>query len=125
MELGAVSLNSNMNAANTKNLNKTPYFCGKANPLEADTVSFSGKNKLRDANRNKKSGFVHKALIASTNCLFPGLGQAINGQWGKAALFAIGAPVAVLGAMTVSLPLALGIGAVAEAAMFIDAYRNA
>lgn len=125
MNLGVVSGNygsvsTNYRASSMNAIPKANYkACG-------DTVCFTGKKSAEGAEApKKKSSVIHKALVSATNCFFPGLGQAINGQWGKAAMFAIGAPVAVLAAMTVSLPLAIGVGAVAEAAMFIDAYRNA
>lgn len=116
---GIRSVNANYSASSVNSIPKTNYnSCG-------DTVCFTGKKKAEDAEPKKKSSVIHKGLVAMTNCFFPGLGQAINGQWGKAAFFALGAPAVVLGAMCVSLPLAIGVGAVAEAAMFIDAYRNA
>ncbi|MCR5265345.1 MAG: hypothetical protein K6E29_01975 [Cyanobacteria bacterium RUI128] len=124
MELSRVSRVSN-NAVSMNKVNGAlckPNNCG----LQADTVCFTGKKQKFDAEgKPKKSSVIHKALVSATGCFIPGMGQAINGQWGKAALFAIGAPIAVWGAMTVSLPLALGVGLAAEAGMFIDAYRNA
>ena len=124
MKLSSVSMVSNTTVA-PKGNSQSLYMPNYKNSLSADTVSFTGKKDGADGEKPKKSGFVHKALISATGCFIPGMGQAINGQWSKAALFAIGAPLAVFGAMTVSLPLAMGIGLAAEAGMFIDAYRNA
>ena len=115
----------NMNTKNTSYA-KNSNFCqvNYNNALKQDTVSFSGKNKDADLGK-KKSGFLHKALISSTGCFIPGMGQALNGQWGKALMFGIGVPAATVGAFCVNPLLAVGIALVGEAAMFIDAYRNA
>jgi hypothetical protein len=124
MEISALGVNqkSGMNCSKNSAVN----YCNYKNELCADTVSFSGKKKAEDVEpAKKKSSVGHKLLISATNCFIPGLGQAINGQWGKAAMFAFGAPIAVFAASMFSLPLALGVGAVAGASMFIDAYRNA
>ena len=123
MTINQVSMANTMQTNSMKN----SVYCkpNYMNELKSDTVSFTGKKKVASEGKPKKSGFIHKALIACVGAPYPGLGQAINGQWGKAALFAIGTPVAAFAAATVSLPLAIAVGFSAYALSFIDTYRNA
>lgn len=125
MEVNA-GFKANNNVGVVSNSSKNRVRCmPNYNALQADTVSFSGKKQKANGEVQRKSNFVHKSLVSLTGCFIPGLGQALNGQWGKAALFAFGAPLATVAAMSVSLPLAMAVGAVAEIGMFVDAYRNA
>ena len=124
MEVNSVSMVSNVKSA-PKGDSQSLYMPNYRNSLSADTVSFTGKKKVDESGKPKKSGFVHKALIAATNCFCPGLGQAINGQWGKAAMFAIGAPLATFGIFCANPAVGLAVGAASAVWMFVDAYRNA
>jgi len=117
------SVNTSTNVTPLKNMKPANQFCTK-NELTGDSISFTSQ-KHKAPEQKKKSSVIHKALVAATGAFIPGLGQALNGQWGKALLFAVGAPVAVFASMTVSLPLALAVGTAAEIGMYIDAYRNA
>jgi len=101
--------------ANTRCLN---------NELKNDTISFTGKKKAEGEGK-KKSSFVHKVLVATVGAPYPGLGQALNGQWGKAALFAFGTPALALGAFMVNPLLGIAVGTAGYIGAFIDAYRNA
>lgn len=122
MRLGSVSMVGN-NTVAPKGKSHGVYMPNYTCELKGDTVSFTGKKDFAD--KPKKSGFVHKALIAATNCFCPGLGQAINGQWGKAAMFAIGAPLATFGIFCANPAVGLAVGAASAVWMFVDAYRNA
>ena len=116
-------MESKLNLTNVRKGKYNPNVCVK-NELGCDSVSFTGKKKSADAPK-KKSGVIHKALVATTGAFIPGLGQALNGQWGKAAFFLVGAPAITLAALCVSVPLAVAVGTAAEIGMYIDAYRNA
>ena len=73
----------------------------------------------------KKSSFFKKAAVAMASSVLPGLGQAINGQWGKAAFYAIGAPVLTLAAWCVNPILGWAVGTGLEIGNIVSAYRNA
>ena len=96
---------------------------------QGDTVSFTTKPPVeeteKEVSQKKESSTGHKLLISATNFLCPGLGQAINGDWGKAAGFAIGAPLATAGLFLACPPLGITAGIGASVAMFVDAYKNA
>ena len=120
---------SGVNINNIYTQKKTCSFSGvksSNSSVAKDTVSFTSKKNVDSVEYpRKKSSFVHKALVAATSAFVPGLGQALNGQWGKALFFAVGVPVATLAALTVSVPLAGAIYVASGVAMYVDAYRNA
>lgn len=93
-------------------------------------VAFKGKNKKTTAAENaetpkKKSGFFKKAAVATASSVLPGLGQAINGQWGKAAFYAIGAPVLTVAAFMLNPIAGIAVGSALEIGNVVSAYRNA
>lgn len=91
-----------------------------------DTVNFSGNNKKFPKNQNppKEASTGKKWGVGIASGLIPGLGQAINGEWGKAAGFFLG-NVALNGMAFAVSPLlaipALGINIWA----IVDAVKNA
>lgn len=97
-------------------------------PLQ-DTVSFRSRKNIEPNNENvvkeKKSGFFKKAAVATASAVLPGLGQAINGQWGKAAFYALGAPLLATAAFLVNPIAGIAIGSCLEIANVVSAYRNA
>lgn len=125
--INSVGLNNNVSNVNFKSANCSG--CGKprhiANELNADTVSFTSRKKDIEDIPKKKSSKTHKALVAATGFLVPGLGQALNGQWGKAIGFFAGAPALVLAASMINPVLGFAVGVGAEVKMFTDAYKNA
>ena len=125
MELNSVSgIAQNLSPSKVQNTNRTERVAYN-NELKSDTVSFTGKKSKDKA--EKKSGVAHKAVVASTSMLIPGLGQAINGQWGKALLCYAGFDITsfaiflVTGNPFIASAVALG----GRAFSVIDAYRNA
>lgn len=97
--------------------------CLNNQPMQ-DTVSFTGKKKT-ESGEKKKSGFIHKTLVTLVSAPYPGLGQALNGQWGKAFAIGLSFPVAAFATLA-TYPLALPavVGAYYLGSM-IDTYRNA
>ena len=56
-----------------------------------DTVSFSGNDKTLEGNKLKEEASSGKKWgVGIASFLIPGLGQAINGEWGKALGFLAG-----------------------------------
>lgn len=94
-----------------------------------DSVSFKGKVKNNDATKTepakKKSGFAKKSAVAIASSVVPGLGQAINGQWGKAAFYALGAPALSVGVYMLHPIAGAAFGIGTYFANIISAYRNA
>lgn len=97
-------------------------------PLQ-DTVSFTSRKNVEPNNENivkeKKSGFLKKAAVATASAVLPGLGQAINGQWGKAAFYALGAPLLATAAFLLNPIAGIAVGSCLEIANIVSAYRNA
>lgn len=88
---------------------------------DTDTVSFSDSNKTineTETETPKEASTAKKVGVGIASSLIPGLGQAINGQWGKAAGFFFGetAAISLLGAVGW---LGIGIWSV------VDAVKNA
>lgn len=129
MSLGINSVGFNNNVSNVNFKSANCSGCGKprhiANELNADTVSFTSRKKDIEDIPKKKSSKMHKALVAATGLLIPGLGQALNGQWGKAVGFFAGAPLAVLAASMVNPLLGAAVAVGAEVGMLTDAYKHA
>ncbi|GEM_PF-6864240 len=127
MEINPVSVNNNISSVNAKSANCSG--CGSPrhikNELNADMVSFTSRKKDIEDIPKKKSSKTHKALVAATGFLIPGLGQALNGQWGKAIGFFAGAPALVVVASMINPVLGFAVAAGAEVKMFTDAYKNA
>lgn len=91
-----------------------------------DTLSFGGKKDVPvEEPKKKKSGFFKKAAVALASSVVPGLGQAINGQWGKAAFYTLGAPALTIAAWCVNPLLGVATGALLEIGNIVSAYRNA
>jgi len=85
----------------------------------ADSVELSKNNtEKKEASSGKKWG------VGIASAVVPGLGQAINGQWGKAAGFLVGAMASNALAFVsplIACPVILGVGIGA----IVDAVKNA
>lgn len=101
-------------------------------PLEKDTVSFSGKGEpkvdtdveIKRKNIKKEASTGKKWGVGIASAFVPGLGQGINGQWGKAAGFFFGSMAAGIMASSIpfiGFPLGLGLGIWS----IVDAVKNA
>ena len=92
---------------------------------ETDTVSFSGTNNPEPQER-KEAGSGKKWGVGIASAVIPGLGQAINGEWGKAAGFFLGTYVGA-GAVGFMIHPFLGAAVAIGANIWsiVDAVKNA
>ena len=92
-----------------------------------DTVSFSSNDKTVDKpeNTKKEASTAKKVGVGIASACIPGLGQAINGEWGKALGFFAGSlgSAFTLGAICPPLGLAAGLGIGIYS--IVDAVKNA
>ena len=97
-----------------------------ANPITLSDVTKKDKFVKTDLKtvQKPKSGLLKKIAVGCLS-LTPGLGQFVNGQWLKAATFAIGVPIAVMAGFFVGGYLGLGLMAGAYLWNIVDAVKNA
>ena len=94
-----------------------------------DTVEFSNKNKPEE--KIKKPSLGKRVAVGTASFFVPGLGQAINGQWGKAAAFFLASTLITLGtfafapAALPALQLAAVKAGIINLGSGIDAAKNA
>ena len=88
---------------------------------EADIVEISGKNNTENSKKEASTSKKWGVGIAST--FIPGLGQAINGDWGKAAGFFLGN--ATFNILAFSNPLLFIPAAAINICSIVDAVKSA
>lgn len=87
---------------------------------------FQNIKKQDDNLKNLKSPTTKKIGVGVVSCIFPGLGQLVNGQFGKAVLFWAGAGVASIAGFCIAGPVGSVAAAYALNALSIyDAVKNA
>ncbi len=103
---------------------------GAEKTKEADKVENSevnkDENKVKPEKEKKSNGIGKKIVAGVASAFLPGVGQAINGQWGKAAGFLIGAIAAPLlvGFITSSTILLVAVKLGINIASIVDAVKN-
>ena len=90
-------------------------------------VSTKANEKIKNlkADSKPKSNTGKKIGVSLASILYSGLGQAVNGQWGKALGFCLGESAAALAGFCIAGPIGAIIGAYAVKGLSIyDAVKN-
>ena len=118
----------NTDGKNTNPLTKGSTVCANSgidefvrkNPNENKNVEPREKDPKTQTTTSKKIG------VGLASLLFSGLGQAVNGQWGKALGYCIGEAAAAIGGFCLAGPFGSSLGiALAKILSINDAVKNA